>query len=39
VSRTTEHVVAWRGDDQHRHWHKACWESAVREGVDRYRWG
>ncbi|HYZ90970.1 MAG TPA: hypothetical protein VFA34_01090 [Actinomycetota bacterium] len=41
VSRRSEHVVAWLedSDEQHRHWHKACWQSAVREGIDRYRWG
>jgi len=42
VARRSEHVVAWRPDDEgelHRHWHTACWTSAVREGIDRYRWG
>lgn len=50
VSRMSEHVVAWeteeglsRGGDphtpRHRHWHSACWTAAVREGIDRYRWG
>jgi hypothetical protein len=41
VPRRSEHVVAWRPDDDelHRHWHTGCWEAAVREGIDRYRWG
>ncbi|MEX0873760.1 MAG: hypothetical protein WD646_11845 [Actinomycetota bacterium] len=40
VSRSSQHVVAWRTDedDTHRHWHTGCWESAVREGIERYRW-
>ncbi len=40
VLRRAEHVVAWQidSDASHRHWHRACWESAVREGVERYRW-
>lgn len=39
VPRRTQHVVAWQEaeDDSHRHWHTNCWESAVREGIDRYR--
>jgi hypothetical protein len=42
VARRSEHVVAWRPDDEdqlHRHWHTECWTSAVREGIERYRWG
>lgn len=41
VPRRSDHVVAWRTDEQdvHRHWHSGCWTSAVREGIDRYRWG
>jgi hypothetical protein len=37
----SEHVVAWPDEEgaQHRHWHANCWTSAVREGIDRYRWG
>lgn len=40
VSRTSQHVVAWPSDadDGHRHWHRACWETDVREGLDPYRW-
>lgn len=40
VRRTSSHVVAWRTDedDRHRHWHTSCWELAVREGIERYRW-
>lgn len=40
VSRRSEHVVAWRSSDDelHRHWHTACWTSAVAEGIERYRW-
>ncbi len=41
VGRMTEHVVAWADDEgsqRRRHWHSACWTSAVREGIDRYRW-
>lgn len=40
VLRRTDHVVAWptdEKDERHRHWHTACWTSAVKEGVDRYR--
>ena len=36
-----EHVVAWDSgsDGEHRrHWHRPCWERALREGLDRYRW-
>jgi hypothetical protein len=41
VARMSEHVVAKTDEEgsQHRHWHAACWTSAVREGIDRYRWG
>lgn len=39
VQRRSDHVVAWHRDaERHRHWHKGCWESAKREGLDRYRW-
>ncbi len=40
VSRRSEHVVAWHTEDEdrHRHWNKECWQAAVREGIDRYRW-
>jgi hypothetical protein len=41
VARRSEHVVAWLtddADDRHRHWHSGCWQSAVKEGIDRYRW-
>jgi hypothetical protein len=39
VARRSEHVVAWTEDDEsrRRHWHTACWQSAVREGIARYR--
>ena len=43
VKRSSEHVVAWRNDEpddgRHRHWHKVCWQKAVKEGIDRYRFG
>lgn len=41
VVRRSEHIVASRtdaDDARHRHWHTACWQTAVREGIDRYRW-
>jgi hypothetical protein len=41
VARMTQHIVAWAeddGSDKRRHWHSACWTSATREGIDRYRW-
>ncbi|MGH2758299.1 MAG: hypothetical protein ACRDKJ_01925 [Actinomycetota bacterium] len=40
VARHGQHVVAWVTDsgERHRHWHTNCWQSAVREGLDRYRW-
>jgi len=39
VHKRSQHVVAWRSDDEghHRHWHTNCWTSAVREGIERYR--
>ena len=39
VPKRSQHVVAWRSDedDHHRHWHTNCWTSAVREGIERYR--
>jgi len=41
VGRQTQHIVAWHEDedDRHRHWHTSCWQTAVREGIERYRWG
>lgn len=40
VPKASDHVVAWPDDepDRRRHWHKGCWASAAREGLDRYRW-
>lgn len=40
VTRATDHVLAWPDDDteRRRHWHSVCWASAVKEGIDRYRW-
>ena len=40
VTPRSQHVVAWPEDEtSRRHWHTACWTSAVKEGIDRYRWG
>jgi hypothetical protein len=41
VQRRSQHVVAWPTDEDeaHRHWHTNCWTSAVREGIERYRFG
>lgn len=40
VASNSQHVVAWPSDDDsaRRHWHSGCWASAVKEGLDRYRW-
>lgn len=39
VPRHTQHVVAFPEGEQYRHWHRGCFDAAVREGIDRYRWG
>jgi hypothetical protein len=40
VPKRSEHVVAWfEESDDRRHWHTGCWTSAVKEGLDPYRWG
>jgi hypothetical protein len=37
VRRNRENVVAWTtdGESGHRHWHPRCWQSAVKEGIER----